>query len=85
MKKNKYNKNRERVPHEIDTRVTVRAEECRGDAEKMVRKFSKKVKRSGIMDEMRDRRAFKKRSVLNTEKKDLKKFSRIKNLKIILG
>ena len=57
----------------IQTRITVTADECRGDAEKMVRKFCKKVKRSGIMDEMRDRRFYKKQSVINTERRAAKK------------
>ena len=39
----------------------------------MVRRFCKKVKKSGIMDEVRDRRYFKKDSVLNTERKRAKK------------
>ena len=39
----------------------------------MVRRFCKKVKKSGIIDEIRDRRYFKKDSVLNTEKKRAKK------------
>ena len=44
--------------------IVVEADECRGDAEKMVRKFIKKVKRDGIIDEFKDRTYYKKPSVL---------------------
>jgi len=64
------NKNRET---KINTCITVSADECRGDAEKMVRKFSKKVKKDGIIDEYRDRTHFKKNSIKRTEKKRAKK------------
>ena len=57
----------------INTCITVTADECRGDAEKMVRKFSKKVKKDGIIDEFRDRTHFKKKTVARTEKKRAKK------------
>ena len=39
----------------------------------MVRKFIKKVKKEGILDEVRERRYYKKGSVLNTERKRNKK------------
>jgi len=51
------------------TCITVTAAECHGDSDKMVRKFSKKVKRDGIIDECRDRMYFKKPSVLATERR----------------
>ena len=57
----------------ITTCITVTADECRGDAEKMVRKFCKKVKKDGIIDEFRDRTHFKKKTVARTEKKRAKK------------
>jgi len=38
-----------------------------------VRKFSKKVKKDGIIDEYRDRTHFKKNSIKRTEKKRAKK------------
>tara|TARA_B100000212_G_C27331023_1_gene514624 strand:- start:251 stop:520 length:270 start_codon:yes stop_codon:yes gene_type:complete len=60
-------------PKDFSTRITVTAEECRGDAERMVRRFCKKVKKSGIIEEVRDRRYFKKDSVVNTERKRAKK------------
>ena len=59
----------------LETCVAVHAEECNGDAEKMVRRFTKKVKREGIIEEQRDRRYFSKPSVKATEKKREKKKS----------
>ena len=38
---------------EIRTCVTVTAEECHNNTEKMVRRFIKKVKNDGIVDEFR--------------------------------
>jgi len=64
------NKNR---TTKLDTRITVTAEECHGITDKMVRKFSKKVKKDGIMEEFRERAHFKKPSVKRTEKKRAKK------------
>ena len=49
--------------------VTVEADECHGDPERMVRKFIKKVKRDGIVDEFRDRTHYKKPSVVKRIKK----------------
>jgi ribosomal protein S21 len=57
----------------IDPCITVRAEECNGDAEKMVRKFTKKVKRDGIIDEFRQRTHFTKPSAIGAEKRRAKK------------
>jgi|TARA_R110000851_G_scaffold276433_1_gene429290 ribosomal protein S21 len=57
----------------IDPLVTVTSEECNGNAEKMIRKFSKKVKRDGILEESRERLRFKKPSVLRTEEKRRRK------------
>lgn len=51
----------------------VTAEECGGNAEKMVRKFSKKVKKEGLMEELRSRRHFVKPTVIRAEKKRQKK------------
>ncbi len=67
---NKFRKSHSDV---INTCVIVRSEECNGDAEKMVRRFTKKVKRDGIVEEFRDRTHFTKPSVLATEKKRAKK------------
>ena len=49
--------------------ITVEADECQGDADRMVRKFIKKVKREGIVDEFRDRTHYKKPSVVKRIKK----------------
>jgi len=54
---------------EITPLVTVTAEECRGDAEKMVRKFIKKVKRDGIIEECRERQYHVKETTRRAEKK----------------
>tara|TARA_R100001443_G_C3301445_1_gene165387 strand:+ start:311 stop:601 length:291 start_codon:yes stop_codon:yes gene_type:complete len=71
MRRN-YNHRRNKN-NKIDTCVTVRAEECKGDAEKMVRKFCKKVKRDGIIDEFRDRTHYTKPSVKGAERRRAKK------------
>lgn len=42
--------------------VVVKARECRGNHEKMIRKFIKKCKKAKIMEQIRDRRYFKKPS-----------------------
>jgi ribosomal protein S21 len=63
---NSYRKNK-KTP--IRGCVTVEADECHGDADRMVRKFIKKVKRDGIIDEFRDRTHYKKPSVVKRIKK----------------
>jgi len=42
--------------------VVVKARECRGNHDKMIRKFIKKCKKARIIDEVRDRKYFKKPS-----------------------
>jgi small subunit ribosomal protein S21 len=42
--------------------VIVNARECRGNHDKMIRKFLKKVKREGILEEVRERRYYMKPS-----------------------
>ena len=54
---------------EIRTCVTVTAEECHNNTEKMVRRFIKKVKNDGIVDEFKERSRYKKPSVVKAEKK----------------
>ena len=49
--------------------VSVTSKECRGNPERMIRKFIKKTKRSHIIDEVKDRRYFK----TNAEKKKQKR------------
>jgi|21_taG_2_1085346.scaffolds.fasta_scaffold84232_3 ribosomal protein S21 len=53
--------------------VTVTADQVRGDAEKMVRRFIKKVKMDGILDEARERAYYKSPSLLNRERKQKRK------------
>ena len=48
--------------------VSVHARECKGNPHVMIRKFMKKVKREGIIEELRDRRYYKKPSVAKKEK-----------------
>jgi ribosomal protein S21 len=50
--------------------VIVRSKECRGNHEKMIRKFIKKVKKEKIIEEARDRRYYKKPSVEKREKRE---------------
>ena len=49
--------------------VVVTSRECRGNAEKMIRKFIKKTKRERIIEEVKDRRYYKKPSVKKKEKR----------------
>jgi len=48
--------------------VGVTSKECRGNHEKMIRKFIKKVKRARIVQEVKDRQRYKKPSVAKKEK-----------------
>jgi len=54
--------------------VIVTSKECRGNAEKIIRRFIKKTKKEGIVDEMRDRRYYKKPS--DKKREDQKKAER---------
>ena len=49
--------------------VVVTSRECRGNAEKMIRKFIKKAKRERIVEEVKDRKYYKKPSVKKKEKR----------------
>ena len=49
--------------------VVVTARECRGNQEKMIRRFIKKCKKAKIIQEVRDRRYFKKPSDIKRHKK----------------
>ena len=49
--------------------VTVKARECRNNNERMIRKFNKKVKKEKIIEQVKDRRRYKKPSVLKKEKR----------------
>jgi ribosomal protein S21 len=49
--------------------VIVTARECRGNSEKMIRKFMKKVKKERIIEQVKDRRRYKKPSVRKKQKR----------------
>jgi small subunit ribosomal protein S21 len=51
-------------------RVTVKAKECRGNPDKMIRKFTRKVKKEGVLEQARERRYFKKPSIKKKEKRE---------------
>ena len=52
----------------IDTVITVRADDHRGDPERMIRRFRKLVKNSNLMEELRERRYYKSPSERNRDK-----------------
>ncbi len=64
MKKNKYSRNKS-----ISSQICVTAEECGGNVDKMLRKFIRKVKKDGIIDEVRSRTYYTKPSVIKAEEK----------------
>tara|TARA_Y100000034_G_C6688297_1_gene302933 strand:- start:219 stop:467 length:249 start_codon:yes stop_codon:yes gene_type:complete len=49
--------------------ASVKAKECNGNVDKMIRKFMKKVKKERIIEQVRDRRFHKKPSVKKREKR----------------
>lgn len=49
--------------------VIVTAKECRNNNEKLIRKFCKKVKKERIIEQVKDRRRYKKPSVKKKEKR----------------
>lgn len=48
--------------------IAVHASECRNNAERMIRRFMKKVKKEGIIEEVKERRYYKKPSIAKKEK-----------------
>tara|TARA_R100001244_G_scaffold104250_1_gene77310 strand:- start:182 stop:424 length:243 start_codon:yes stop_codon:yes gene_type:complete len=48
--------------------VIVHERECRGNVDRMIRKFIKKAKKERIVEEVKDRRCYKKPSVKKKEK-----------------
>ena len=64
MRKNKRNKQL------IEPCVTVRAEDHRGDPERMIRKFRKLVKNEGIIEECRSRSYFVSESEIRRQRKE---------------
>ena len=49
--------------------VLVTSKECRGNHEKMIRRFLKKTKKEKIIEQIRDRRYYKKPSVKKREER----------------
>ena len=49
--------------------VGVTAKECKNNTERMIRKFIKKVKKERIIEEVRNRKRYKKPSVAKKEKR----------------
>ena len=62
-------RNNKRKNRPIDTVITVRAEDCGHNPDKMVRRFIKTVKRDGILEEMRQRRYYRKPTEIRAEEK----------------
>ena len=58
-----------RKPPQIKGCIEVTSDQVRGDSDALVRRFCKKVKRSGILEEVRERRYFKKPTVKRAEEK----------------
>jgi len=50
--------------------IIVTSRECRGNHEKMIRKFIRKTKKEGILDEVRERRYYEKPSVAKRKKSE---------------
>ena len=61
--------------------VIVNSRECRGQSERMIRRFLKKVKKEKIIEEVRDRRHYKKPSVKKKEKRIKAERFRMKELR----
>ena len=49
--------------------VTVKLRQCNGNVERMIRRFIKKTKKEGIIEQVRDRRYYKKPSEAKREKR----------------
>jgi len=49
--------------------VTVKLRECNGNVERMIRRFIKKTKKEGIVEQARERRYYKKPSEAKREKR----------------
>tara|TARA_Y100000034_G_scaffold106942_1_gene136031 strand:- start:511 stop:753 length:243 start_codon:yes stop_codon:yes gene_type:complete len=49
--------------------IGVTSKETRGNVDRMIRKFTKKVKKERIIEEVRDRKRYKKPSVAKKEKR----------------
>ena len=49
--------------------VSVTSRECKNNTERMIRRFTKKVKKARIIEEVRNRKRYKKPSVAKKEKR----------------
>jgi len=49
--------------------ASVSLKQCRGNVERMIRRFTKKVKKERIIEDFKDRRYYKKPSVARKEKR----------------
>jgi len=49
--------------------ASVSLKQCRGNVERMIRRFTKKVKKERIIEDFKDRRYYKKPSVAKKEKR----------------
>jgi len=58
----KRNRNFKKKAHSNsnNTTLTVTAEECNNNVDRMIRRFTKKVKKEGIIEEVRNRKYYKK-------------------------
>jgi ribosomal protein S21 len=50
--------------------VKVTAKDCRGMVDRMIRKFTKKVKKEGVLEALKEKRYYKKPSVAKREKRE---------------
>ena len=53
--------------------LEVTLQQCKGDQTRLIKRFIKKFKKSGIMDELRDRRFHQKKSDKRRRKKNQRK------------
>ena len=60
--------------------VSVTSRECRGNNERMIRKFNKKVKKERIIEQVKDRRRYKKPSVAKKEKRERARRARAREM-----
>jgi len=59
--------------------IIVTSRECRGNVDKMIKKFSKKMKKSGIIEEVRKNKHHTKASVAKREKRERAERQRIRD------
>ena len=76
MRDRNFNKGRFGREKPMSGVITVTAEECAGNPDKMVRRFTKKVKNEGLLEEFRDRLHF-------TKPSDKKKVAKQKTKRMI--